>query len=139
MKKNVERNDFINLPSYPGGKKAIIEFVNNNLTMPELAIKNKINDYVFVSFGINNEGKTINIEVLKKVDFGCVEEAIRIVKLLVFSMPKNKGLKVLSTYKLKIFFDYRKHINQISYVLKTEEKSPKCENSNSYFYTVNIN
>ena len=95
---------FINKHEYPGGKKALHNFINQNLKYPKQAVIKKIEGIVFLSYKINEKSKIIDIKIIKGLGFGCDEEAIRVVSLLNYPKPKNRGIKISSIKKIKISF-----------------------------------
>jgi len=73
-------------PQFPGGEKARALFLQNNIKYPKLALQNKIQGKVYISFIIEKDGSLTNIKVLQGVGAGCDEEALRVARL----MPKWK-------------------------------------------------
>ena len=74
------------LPEFPGGMDALNEFLYSNLRYPERAIENGVTGKVLVTFVIDENGKVTEAQVLRRVGFGCSEEALRVVE----SMPNWK-------------------------------------------------
>ena len=102
-----ERRDdsFIKKPVYPGGTTAFRKFIKENLKYPKTAFENKIEGTVFVQYTIDHKGKVIETKVLKGIGHGCDAEAERILKLLVFEIPKNpRKLRVTFHQKTQITF-----------------------------------
>lgn len=95
---------FFKKHEYPGGNKSLISFVKKNLNYPKEAVANKIEGVVFLQYKISEDQKIVDIKIIKGVGFGCDEEAKRIVSLLDYSKPKNRGFKISSTKKIKIAF-----------------------------------
>ena len=94
-----------NPPEFLGGSKALVEYINNNLTYPKKATEMDIQGMVVVRFVINTEGETNDIEVVRPVGGGCDEEAVRLVQ----SMPKWKpatqmGIPINTSFHLPIRF-----------------------------------
>lgn len=105
MSKERKDNSFIKKPVYPGGPSAYRKFINENLKYPEAAIKNKTEGTVFLKYSIDYKGKVTDVKVVKGVSNGCNEEAIRILKLLQFEIPKGpRKLRVLFHRKTQITF-----------------------------------
>lgn len=102
MKKKPE--SFIKQPSYPGGKKAMDEFVKSNLKYPEDALTNKIEGTVMVDFDIDVYGEVIATKVKHGIGYGCDEEAVRLVKLLKYSKRKYQGIRVVFHNSIGIHF-----------------------------------
>ncbi|HEX2921032.1 MAG TPA: TonB family protein [Bacteroidales bacterium] len=69
-------------PIYPGGKKALGDFISKNLKYPDEARKIRLSGIVEVKFMINTEGKIENIEVMKGISKECDAEAVRVTGLI---------------------------------------------------------
>ncbi len=141
MQKSKDKNSFIKKPEYPGGKKAMNEFIRKNLKYPEEALKKKIEGKVHLSYTINFKGKVEHIKILNGLGYGCDEEAIRIVKLLEFTSPKNRGMRVSGRKKITINFKLpkvKKQKIQYSLTKKPEKKgTPDTQKkTSSYTYTI---
>ena len=75
-----------NMPSYPGGKDAMIAFLSANMRYPDAAKKNGIHGRVIVSFVVDKDGSITETKVVRSVDPALDQEALRLVN----SMPKWK-------------------------------------------------
>ena len=76
------------MPAFPGGDKALRQFVSNNLIYPIKAREAGIQGTVYVTFIVDKKGYIRNIKIIRGIGGGCDEEAVRVVKL----MPKwNPG------------------------------------------------
>lgn len=71
-------------PSYPGGSKALTQYINSNINYPVDAEKNNIQGRVIVNFLVECDGSISNVYVAKSVHPSLDEEAIRVIS----SMPK---------------------------------------------------
>jgi len=100
----IKKIKFINKAIYPGGNSSLINFIKNNLKYPHQALKNKIEGKVFLKYKINPIGKVYDVFVIKGIGHGCDQEAIRLVKLLKYTPPKNRKLKVTTYKKINIPF-----------------------------------
>ena len=69
-------------PAYPGGWEALQKFLSENVKYPALAVQNKIEGTVFVSFVISITGKITNVRILRGIGGGCDEEAIRVAGMM---------------------------------------------------------
>lgn len=143
MARKPHKDDFLHLPEYPGGKKAIQQLISDNLRYPEKALENKTEGTVLISYRIGFNGSTSEIKVLKGIGDGCDEEAIRLVGLLKFSPQNNHGLKVTTVRKIRIHF--RLHVPKKSrgmsfkYEVKESSKKPVEQKQHStYTYTIKI-
>jgi TonB family protein len=111
----VERKpeSFIKLPSYPGGKQALDDFIKSHLKYPDEAIDNKVEGTVAVDYDVDVFGKVVTAKVKHGLGYGCDEEAIRLVKLLKYQKKRYKGMHVV----------FHMHIN-IHFRLNTASKIP---------------
>jgi periplasmic protein TonB len=71
-------------PSFPGGEKERIRFLQQNINYPPEARKNKIRGTVYVSFIVEADGSISNVRLMKGIGYGCDEEALRVIS----SMPR---------------------------------------------------
>ncbi|WP_220472578.1 TonB family protein [Spirosoma foliorum] len=77
-------------PEFPGGMRALGQYLSRNLRYPSEAQQNKVEGRVFVQFVVSQTGEIRNLRVLKGVGGGCDEEAVRVVS----QMPKwNPGMQ----------------------------------------------
>ena len=74
------------MPEYPGGEKALIEFLKNNIHYPREAIRNEISGTVVMRFVVDTDGSINHIEFIRKIGGGCEAEAQRVVE----NMPRWK-------------------------------------------------
>ena len=138
MKKPHKPEQFIKHPGYPGGGEAMREFVKKNLRYPEEARKNKIEGTVAVTYEIDHKGKVVDTKIKSGIGYGCDEEAMRVVKLLKFAVPKQHNLRVTFHKTINIHFRLPKSSPQkpdlvYSYVEK------KKEDKKSYSYNISFN
>lgn len=95
---------FIKQPKFIGGQAALKKLVSKELTYPKEALEKKIEGTVKVSYTLNHKGNVIETKVLSKLGYGCDEEAVRIIKLFKFDVPKNRGVRVLFHKQIGINF-----------------------------------
>jgi TonB family protein len=95
VKNKPKPKKFLQQPVYPGGKKALDEFVRVNLRYPEEALKNNVQGSVTVKFDIDAYGKITDAAVTHGIGYGCDEEALRLVKLLRYQKKIYRGLHVV--------------------------------------------
>ena len=92
-------------PSFPGGEKARITFLVDNIKYPAQAMKDNIQGKVFVSFDVETDGSLTNVSILRGIGGGCDEEAVRVIKLMPkWSPGKIKGVAVNTRFNLPIKF-----------------------------------
>ena len=93
------------MPQFPGGEKAINEFISKTLQYPVIAQENGIQGKVVCSFIINQDGSVTDAEVVSGVDPSLDREALRIVS----AMPKwtpgtQRGKAVCVKYTMPVTF-----------------------------------
>ena len=146
MKKERRKDSFINKPIYPGGMKAMRQFIRERMKYPQEALESKIEGSVLVKYEVNYKGKVTKTEITSGLGYGCDEEAARLVKMFIFKVGKNpRKLKVKFHKSIRINFklpkvkDKPKTKNvQVNYTITKSKPSPKSSSSNSYSYTINI-
>ena len=74
------------MPSFPGGITAMMEWLSANIRYPEMAQKNKIQGKVIIQFVVDENGYITEPEVIQKVEPSLDAEAMRVV----LSMPRWK-------------------------------------------------
>lgn len=132
---------FLKKPIYEGGPQAMKEFVAKNLKYPKNALENKIEGVVVVRYSIDKDGKVIKTKVKTGLGYGCDEEAQRVVRLLRFTVPKNRKLKVVFHKTIHIRFSLPKKTTkkvemQVSYI--TSAKPANDEGGRSYSYSIDL-
>jgi len=70
--------------SYPGGEKAMFNFIAENIQYPDNVLKNELSGISIIACNIDSEGNLSDIKVARGFDLSCDNEALRLVK----SMPK---------------------------------------------------
>ena len=137
-------NSFIKKPIYPGGLAAYRKFLKENLKYPEIAKNEGIEGKVHLKYTIDHKGTVTEAQVTKGIGFGCDEEALRIIKMLKFEVPKNpRKLRVTFHQKTSITFKVPKSkpktaIPQSSAKAKPSSQSAPMQIGNtlySYQYT----
>lgn len=141
MQKGKKSKHFIKNPYYEGGLKALRAFISKNKKYPEEALKEKIEGTVYLKYTINYKGKVIDTKIQKSLGYGCDEEAIRVIKLLEFQAPKNRGIKVKFFKNIQIHFRLPKEkektvsSTQIEYTVtptKKKKETPKEKEGGGY-------
>ena len=93
------------MPQYPGGEDALMDYVSKNVVYPSEAQEKGISGRVFVGFIVEKDGSVNEVKVLRGIGGGCDEESVRVIK----SMPKwkpgkMKGKPVRVSYMMPIIF-----------------------------------
>lgn len=142
MSRNNKEKQFIEKPIFEGGLKALRLFIQKNLKYPEEALNAKIEGTVFIKYTIDYEGKVIKCRVIKGLNYGCDEEAIRLVKLLKFKTAKTRKIKIRYFKSIQIHFKLPKqNTSSISLnYLQINNKNQKGldNNKTSYHYTIEL-
>lgn len=92
-------------PSFPGGEKALVSWLMENLKYPATAMDEGIQGKVLTSFVIANDGSVVMPKIVKSVDPLLDAEALRVI----LSMPKwspgkQKGKPVYTRYTFPVTF-----------------------------------
>ena len=92
-------------PMFPGGERALMEFLKENVKYPPMAAKRKTQGRVVMTFVVDKTGKVTEIKVAKSVDIYLDTEAIRVCKLLPDFIPaRQNGEPVSVWFTLPITF-----------------------------------
>ncbi len=86
------------MPSFPGGPAALMQFLQSNTHYPAVAQENGVQGRVTVSFVVEKDGSITDVQVARSADPSLDKEAIRVVK----SMPRwTPGRQNGSTVRVK--------------------------------------
>ena len=92
-------------PAYPGGEKAMFEYLMMNIHYPAEAEKAKKEGRVVVSFVIDTDGSVIDAKVMRGVDPVLDKEAVRVISTMPKWIPaKVDGKPVKVSYSLPVSF-----------------------------------
>lgn len=93
------------MPSYPGGDAALMQFLQKNIKYPQIAKENGISGVVYVSFIVDRTGQVTEVKVVRGVDPFLDKEAVRVVSSLKGYTPgKQRGKPVPVQFTLPIRF-----------------------------------
>ena len=93
------------LPQFPGGQNAMIEFLSQNVHYPETAAKNNVEGRVVLQFIVEKDGQIGEVKVARSVDPELDAEALRVVKSMPNFIPgRQDGKPVAVWYTLPIVF-----------------------------------
>ncbi|MFB6316942.1 energy transducer TonB [Saccharicrinis sp. FJH54] len=93
------------MPKFPGGEKALYEFLRKNIKYPEIAKEIGIQGRVFVAFIIEKDGSVSHVKIVREKDRSLDEEALRIVHLMPNWVPgMQNGQKVRVRMTLPVNF-----------------------------------
>ena len=97
------------MPEFPGGMPAMIEYLQTNMKYPEDAVKQKVGGRVMVMFVVETDGTISNVRVARNVFPSLDAEAVRVVKAMPKWKPgKEKGRLVRVNYTLPVVFSINK-------------------------------
>lgn len=78
------------MPNFPGGEAALLEYISANLKYPQSALEQGTQGTVMLRFVVTGTGDIGEVQILKGLDPDCDDEAKRVVK----SLPKfNPGMQ----------------------------------------------
>ena len=93
------------MPSFPRGKGAMMEFLSKNIKYPVVAEENGIQGRVLVKIVVKKDGTIDSPTVVKGVDPSLDKEAIRVVKTMPKWIPgKQKGEPVNVSFIVPVTF-----------------------------------
>lgn len=96
------------MPSFPGGEKALLNFVYDNLRYPEQAMQDSVQGVVVVQFVVDATGKVSCSDILRSLSPDCDAEVLRVVRLMPLWTPgKENGKCVDVKYTMPIRFCLR--------------------------------
>ena len=124
------------MPEFPGGVDAMMEYLQKELRYPESAKEKGIQGRVTVQFIIDKEGNVTNSKVTRSVDKDMDAEAIRLVKAMPKwkpGMPKGKAVAVKYTVPVVFRLEGGKTVNsQVTVNSKVSEFSVQGMNNPLY-------
>ena len=82
-------------PRFPGGDKAVLEFIKRNMSYPKSAKGKGIEGRVVVSFYVETDGSLTNLSIAKSSDSRLNKEALRIIKKMPKWEPGQLGGKIV--------------------------------------------
>ncbi|WP_302460257.1 energy transducer TonB [Parabacteroides johnsonii] len=98
-----------NMPEFPGGMKALLNFIDNNVQYPAEARKKGIQGRVHVQFIVDEDGYIIEPNIVRSVEPALDKEALRIIKILPQWKPGTlQGKAVKVKYTIPVAFKLNK-------------------------------
>lgn len=96
------------MPEFPGGEAALLEFMVKNITYPEQAKKDTIQGKVYATFVVDAAGKVGDVKVVRGVHPLLDQEAVRVIGLMPLWKPgKQKGIPVKVAYTIPVMFSLK--------------------------------
>ena len=92
-------------PQFPGGSKAMREYLKTNMRYPQIAKENGIQGRVILQFVVDETGKVRDPKILRSVDPALDAEAIRLVEAMPLWTPgKQDGKAVAVRFTVPVVF-----------------------------------
>jgi protein TonB len=93
------------MPSFPGGDKAMMQWLYDNIVYPVIAQEQGIQGRVIVRFVVGPDGSVGAAEVQRSLDPSCDREALRVVRKMPKWIPGTQnGQSVSVYYTLPVLF-----------------------------------
>lgn len=96
------------MPQFPGGEKALLDFISQNLKYPQEAVSNNVSGKVILRFAIAADGSVKRIEVMRSIHPLLDQEAIRVITMLPKWKPgKQNGVPVPVWFSVPVVFELK--------------------------------
>ena len=107
--KNQQAFDVVEqMPEYPGGIKALLDYLCQNVKYPADAEKQKIEGRVIANFVVETDGSISNVEVFRPVFPSLDAEAVRVLSAMPKWKPGMQSSKVVRVkYTVPISFNLK--------------------------------
>lgn len=93
------------MPMYPGGDAALMQYLSSNIHYPTVAAENGVQGRVVVGFVVERDGSITDVNVMRSVDPSLDREAVRVVKNMPRWTPgKQNGSAVRVKYQVPVTF-----------------------------------
>jgi periplasmic protein TonB len=93
------------MPSFPGGAKAFIKYINQNVKYPKTDLENNVQGRVVAQFVVERDGSLTEIKTVRSPSKAMADEAIRVIKTSPKWKPgKVKGKSVRAMYTVPVTF-----------------------------------
>lgn len=93
------------MPMYPGGEAALMQYLSSNIHYPAVAAENGVQGRVVVGFVVERDGSITDVNVMRSVDPSLDREAVRVVKNMPRWTPgKQNGSAVRVKYQVPVTF-----------------------------------
>jgi len=103
------KSDGVTRPQFPGGDKALVDYLNKTIVYPDEALKQKWEGKSLIGFTINEDGSIANIRIIKSSWHILDLEAMRIIKMMPKWTPAaDNGVTKKEMVVLPITFDLSK-------------------------------
>ena len=93
------------MPQFPGGDAALMEYISKNIKYPVIAEENGIQGRVVCQFVVERDGSVSDVRVVRSVDPALDKEAIRVIKAMPKWTPgRQNGAPVRTKFTLPVTF-----------------------------------
>ncbi len=93
------------MPSFPGGEAALMEWLNKHIHYPAIAQENGVEGRVIVQFVVGHDGSISGVTIARSVDPSLDQEAKRVVRAMPKWIPgKQNGKSVNCKFTLPVTF-----------------------------------
>ncbi len=111
------------MPQFPGGPTALLEYLSKNVNYPENAHKNGVQGRVIASFFVEKDGRISHARVVRSVDPSLDSEALRVIHSMPNWVPgRQNGEPVRVKYTIPITFKLDAAAPAEDYVLEIDGK-----------------
>ena len=96
------------MPEFPGGERAMMNFIIKNIQYPSTAIEEGISGKVYIRFVVDKDGSITDVKVVRGVSTALDKEAIRVIKMMPKWIPGTQlGKPVRVMFTLPINFSLK--------------------------------
>ena len=93
------------MPEFPGGMQAMMQFIADNVKYPSIAQKNGVQGRVITQFMVGKDGSITDAKVLRSVDPYLDKEALRVISAMPKWKPgKQDGKAVATRFTVPVVF-----------------------------------
>lgn len=93
------------MPVFPGGEEALLQFISSNLKYSDAAREKSIEGLSIAEFIVEKDGTISNVKILRSIGNGTDEEVLRVIGLMPTWQPGKQDDKTVRVeYKLPIRF-----------------------------------
>lgn len=106
-----------NMPMFPGGSDALLDYLSKNVRYPEECLKDSIEGRVIISFVVERDGRITDTEVYKSVNKLFDAEALRVVRAMPKWTPgRHRGVPVRVYYRIPVNFRLGNSKNPVEWI-----------------------
>ncbi|MBR3608687.1 MAG: energy transducer TonB [Bacteroidales bacterium] len=86
------------MPTYPGGQKALLQYIADNIKYPRTAQEKGIQGRVVVRFVVKKDGTIGDVQIFRGVSDELNQEAIRVIKSITGFIPGYQNGKPVNVW-----------------------------------------